>query len=107
MTPVGVEHGELVHSVPLAPKETVNVAHRVMEAPSTQTFENLSQDSFEGFSEQGVSEKSDLAQASDMESKHASSLDVNGSVSATYNGGAYAADRALPSIAGSDDARAS
>ncbi len=106
MTPVGVEHGELVHSVPLAPKETVNVAHREWSA-TTQTFENLSQDSFEGFSEQGVSEKSDLAQASDMESKHASSLDVNGSVSATYNGGAYAADRALPSIAGSDDARAS
>jgi hypothetical protein len=28
MTPVGVEHGELVHSVPLALNETVNLTHR-------------------------------------------------------------------------------
>lgn len=88
MTPVGVEHGELVHSVPLSPKETVNVTRREWSA-TTQTFENLTQDAFEGFSEQGVTEKTDLSQASDLESKHSSSLDVNGSVSATYNGGAY------------------
>lgn len=88
MTPVGVEHGELVHSVPLTPKETVNVTHREWSVTS-QTFENLTQDAFEGFSEQGVTEKTDLSQASDVESKHSSSLDVNGSVSATYNGGAY------------------
>jgi hypothetical protein len=36
----------------------------------------------------GVSEKSDLAQATETESKH-SSLDINGSISASYNGGAY------------------
>lgn len=88
MTPVGVEHGELVHSVPLSPKETVNVAHREWSV-TTQTFESLTQDSLEGFSETGVAEKSDLSQASDVESKHSSSLDVNGSISATYNGGAY------------------
>lgn len=88
MTPVGVEHGELVHSIPLTPKETVNVSHREWSV-TTQTFENLAQDSFEGFSEQGVTEKTDLSQASDVETKHSSSLDVNGAVSATYNGGAY------------------
>jgi hypothetical protein len=88
MTPIGVEHGELVHSVPLTPGETVNVTHREWSITS-QTFENLTQDSFEGFSEMGVAEKSDLARASEVESQHASSLDVNGSVSATYNGGAY------------------
>lgn len=88
MTPVGIEHGELVHSVPLTPKETVNVTHREWSV-TTQTFENLTQDFFEGFSETGVAEKNDLAQATDVEAKHSSSLDVNGSLSATYNGGAY------------------
>ena len=88
MTPVGVEHGELVHSIGLAPKETVNVTHREWST-TTQTFENMSHDSFEGFSEEGVAEKNDLALATAVESKHASSLDVNGSVSASYNGGAY------------------
>jgi Type II secretion system (T2SS), protein G len=88
MTPAGIEHGELVHSVPLTPKETVNITHREWSV-TTQTFENIVQDSFEGFSETGVSEKTDLSQATDNETKHSSALDVNGSVSASYNGGAY------------------
>lgn len=88
MTPVGVEHGELVHSVPLAPKETVNITHREWTV-TTQTFESLIQDSLEGFSETGVTEKTDLTQATDTESKHTSALDVNGAMSATYNGGSY------------------
>lgn len=88
MTPVGVEHGELVHSVPLTPKETVNITHREWSV-TTKTFENIVQDSFEGFSETGVAEKTDLSHATDNQAKHSSALDVNGSVSASYNGGAY------------------
>jgi hypothetical protein len=88
MTPVGVEHGELVHSVPLTPGETVNLTHREWSV-TTQTFESLVQDSLDNFSETGVTEKSDLSQASDVEAKHSSSLDVNGSVSASYSGGTY------------------
>lgn len=88
MTPVGIEHGELVYSVPLTPKETVNITHREWTV-TTQTFENLVQDSLEGFSETGVTEKTDLTQATDTQSKHSSALDVNGAMSATYNGGAY------------------
>lgn len=88
MTPAGIEHGELVHSVPLTPKETINITHREWSVTTT-TFENIVQDSFEGFSETGVTEKTDLSQATDNETKHSSALDVNGSVSASYNGGAY------------------
>jgi Type II secretion system (T2SS), protein G len=88
MTPVGIEHGELLHSVPLTPQETVNITHREWSVTS-KTFEDMVQDYFEGFSETGVAEKTDLTQATDTESKHSSALDVNGSVSASYNGGAY------------------
>lgn len=88
MVPVGVEHGELVHTVPLTPEETVNIAHREWSV-TTQTFETLSTDALEGFSSTGVAEKTDLAQSTSVEAKHSSSLDVSGSVSASYNGGAY------------------
>lgn len=88
MTPVGIEHGELVHSVPLTPHETVNISHREWTVTS-QTFESIVTDAFEGFSETGVTDKTDLSQAIDSETRHSTSLDVNGSVTATYNGGAY------------------
>lgn len=88
MTPAGIQHGELVHSVPLTPKETINITHREWSV-TTSTFESIVQDSFTGFSETGVTEKTDLSQATDNETKHSSALDVNGSVSASYNGGAY------------------
>lgn len=88
MYPVGMEHGQLVSSVPMTPRETVNISHREWSVTS-QTFENIVDDYFEGFSEQGVAEKTDIAEAVSNESRHSSSLDVNGSVSASYNGGAY------------------
>jgi hypothetical protein len=88
MTPAGIEHGELIHSVPLTPKETINITHREWSM-TTLTFENIVQDSFEGFSETGIAEKTDLSQSTDNEAKHSSALDVNGSISASYNGGAY------------------
>jgi hypothetical protein len=88
MTPVGIEHGELVHSVPLTPHETVNIAHREWTV-TTQTFESIVQDSFEGFSETGVTDKTDLSQAIESETKHSSSLDINGSVTASYDAKPY------------------
>lgn len=88
MTPVGIEHGELVHSVPLTPHETVNISHREWST-TTQTFENIVSDSFTGFSEQGVVDKTDIAQASTNEARQQSSLDVNGSVSASYSGAGF------------------
>ncbi len=88
MTPVGIEHGELVHSVPLTPHEKVNISHREWST-TTQTFENIVSDSFTGYSEQGVAEKTDISQATTNESRQQSSLDVNGSVSASYSGAGF------------------
>jgi hypothetical protein len=102
MTPFGVEHGELVHSIPLTPLETVNVSHREW-SQSAQSYETLALDALEGFSETGVTEKHDLARASEVETKHASSLDVSGSISATYNGGAYSLTASAAVAYGSKD----
>ena len=66
MFPAGIEHGELVHSVPLTPQETVNITHREWTVTTT-TFENLDQDLSKDFSETGVSEKTDLTQATETE----------------------------------------
>ncbi|MGY6126832.1 type II secretion system protein GspG (plasmid) [Paraburkholderia strydomiana] len=102
MTPVGMEHGELVHSIPLTPTETVNVSHREW-SQSTQSYETLALEALEGFSETGVTEKHDLARASEVEAKHSSSLDVSGSISATYNGGAYSLTASAAVAYGSKD----
>ncbi len=88
MTPVGIEDGELVYSVPLTPKETVNITHREW-SETTSTFESLVSDSFEGFSEKGVTEKSDISKATDAQTKHSSAFDVNGQVTFAYNGDPY------------------
>ena len=88
MTPIGVEHGELVYSVPLTPKEVVNITHREWSETAT-TFENIVQDFFEGYSELGVAEKTDIATSTSNETRHQSSFDANGSVSFSYNGSPY------------------
>ncbi|WP_210544015.1 hypothetical protein [Rhodoferax sp. PAMC 29310] len=81
MTPVGLERGELVYTVPLAPSETVNISHREWSI-RTEEFEKLIQDVFEDFSEEGVTEKSELAQSTATQTRHASAY----SLSANYSG---------------------
>ena len=80
MTPVGVEQGELVASVALAPKESTSLAHREW-ATRTEEFETLTQDFLEGFSETGVAEKQDLSQATNSEQKHQTAFSLSGTVS--------------------------
>lgn len=84
MYPVGVERGELVHSLPLAPGETVNISHKEWSVTERE-FEDLVQDSFEGYSEQGVAEKTDIAMSNDSQSQHATALNVGASLSASYS----------------------
>ncbi len=84
MTPAGIERGELVHSVPLTPKETVNISHREWSTVS-QEFESIVQDSFEGYSEQGVAEKNDFSQATESDSKHSTALDIGANLTASYS----------------------
>ncbi len=83
MYPAGVERGELLNSVPLAPGETVNIAHKEW-AVTEQEFTDFVQDSFAGYSEEGVADKTDIAMSNDSESKHSTALKVGASLSAKY-----------------------
>lgn len=83
MYPAGVERGELAHTVPLAPGETVNISHKEWSVTERE-FEDIVQDFFEGYSEQGVAEKNDIAMSTDSQSQHATALNVGASLSASY-----------------------
>jgi hypothetical protein len=85
MTPVGIERGELVHSVPLTPHETVNITHREWSV-RTEEFESLVQDFLENFSEEGVTEKAELAQAVESQTKHSTTANVSASASTSLPG---------------------
>ena len=83
MYPAGVERGELVHSIPLAPGETVNISHKEWSITEKE-FEDIVNDYFEGYSEQGVAEKSDIAMSNESQSQHATALNLGASLSASY-----------------------
>jgi type II secretion system protein G len=82
-TPAGIERGELVYSIPMTPNEEVNLSHREW-AQQSEGFENIVTDELIGYSEKGVSEKSDVTQAVTSESKHSTALNVGTSLSASY-----------------------
>jgi hypothetical protein len=84
MYPAGVERGELVHSIALAPGETVNISHKEWSVTERQ-FEDIVQDYFEGYSEQGVAEKTDISMSNESQSQHATALNVGASLSASYS----------------------
>ncbi|NLH68820.1 MAG: hypothetical protein GX454_01365 [Brooklawnia sp.] len=84
MYPSGVERGELVHSLPLAPGETVNISHKEWSVTQRE-FEDLVRDYFEGYSEEGVAEKTDIALSSDAQSQHATALNIGASLTASYS----------------------
>jgi hypothetical protein len=83
MYPSGVERGELTHSVPLAPGETVNISHKEWSV-SEKEFEEIVNDYFEGYSEEGVAEKTDIAMSNDSQSQHSTALNLGASLSASY-----------------------
>lgn len=85
MYPAGVEKGELVFTVPMAPGETVTVSHKEWST-SSQEFEEIVQDFFESYSERGVAEKTDASMVSENEAKHSSTLNFGASLTGTYGG---------------------
>jgi hypothetical protein len=102
-TPAGIERGELVYSLPLAPGESVNIAHKEWSNTSEE-FSKIVTDYMEAFSEEGVSEKSEIAEAASSESQHSTGLDASvtatgsyGSVSVTASLGYNVSDSASQS----------
>lgn len=84
MYPAGVQRGELVHSLPLAPGETVNISHKEWSITEKE-FEDIVEDYFEGYSEEGVAEKTDIAMSTDSQTQHSTALNVGASLSASYS----------------------
>ncbi len=83
MYPAGVERGELVFTVPMAPGETVTVSH--MEwSTSSQTYENIVQDPFESYSGRGVAEKTDASMSTENEAKQPDSLSFGATLTGSY-----------------------
>jgi hypothetical protein len=83
MYPAGVQRGELMFTVPLAPKETVTISHKEWST-SGEEYERVVQDYFESYSEKGVAEKIDASMSIENESKHASAFNFSTSASGGY-----------------------
>lgn len=84
-TPIGTECGELVHSVPLAPGEVVNITHREWSNTSEE-FESIVNDYMEEYSETGVAEKSELSQSVNSQKQHSTAFNTGVTASGGYGG---------------------
>ncbi|WP_433654740.1 hypothetical protein ACQPW1_28545 [Nocardia sp. CA-128927] len=80
MTPAGMERGELVATVPLAPLEETAVVHKEWSV-QTKEFTSIVTDSLEEFSETGVTDNTELAQSTSSQTQHSNQFNVTGTVS--------------------------
>jgi hypothetical protein len=80
MTPVGIERGELIATIPLAPLETTAVVQKEWSVTS-QEFTSIVTDSLENYSETGVTENTELAQSTNSQIQHSNQFNVNSTVS--------------------------
>jgi hypothetical protein len=80
MTPVGIERGGLIATVPLAPKERTFVVQKEWSV-TTQEFTSIVTDSLENFSETGVTENTQLTQATTSQVAHGNQFNVTASAS--------------------------
>ncbi len=80
MAPAGIERGELVATIPLAPGETTAVVQKEWSV-TTKEFTSIVTDSLENFSETGVTDNTELAQSTTSQIQHANQFNVTGTVS--------------------------
>src|SRR5450631_3495106 len=83
MAPAGLERGELIATIPLAPLEETAVVQKEWSV-TTKEFTSIVTDSLENYSETGVTENTELAQATKSQNDHSNQLNVNASVSGSY-----------------------
>ena len=83
MYPIGVERGEMVFTVPLAPGETQTLSHKEWST-SSRSYEHIVQDFFEEYSERGVAEKTDASMSTDNESRRSNALNFGATLSGGY-----------------------
>lgn len=94
MTPAGIERGELLATIPLSPLETTGVMQKEWTTTSDE-FTSIVTDYLEQVSEKGVTEKSELAQSSDTQTKHDNQIDLSASVSGKYGFVSFAANSSM------------
>jgi hypothetical protein len=80
MTPAGIEQGELLATIPLAPLEQTAVAQKEWSV-TTKEFTSIVTDSLENYSETGVTENTELAQSTSSQIQHSNQFNVNATVS--------------------------
>ncbi|MCU1556129.1 MAG: uncharacterized protein JWN09_124 [Microbacteriaceae bacterium] len=83
MSPAGVERGELLSTIPLAPGESTAVEQKEWSV-TDEELSSIVTDSLESYTEKGVTEKSELAQATTSESKRSQQLGVGATLSGSY-----------------------
>jgi hypothetical protein len=80
MTPAGLEKGELLATVPLAPAEKTTVVQQEWSVIS-QEFTSIVKDELENFSEKGVTENTELAQATNSQNSHSNQFNITANAS--------------------------
>lgn len=80
MMPAGIEQGELIATIPLAPREKTSVVQKQWSVVS-QEFTSIVTDSLENYSETGVTENTELAQATNSQNAHSNQFNVTASAS--------------------------
>jgi Type II secretion system (T2SS), protein G len=83
MYPVGVQRGEMVFTVPMAPYESVTISHKEWTSSSSE-YEDIVQDYFESYSERGVAEKTDTSMSTENESRRSNTLNFGATLSGSY-----------------------
>ncbi|WP_245746093.1 hypothetical protein [Nocardia altamirensis] len=80
MAPAGLERGELIATIPLAPLEVTAVSHKEWSVRSKE-FTSIVTDSLENTSETGVTDNTELAQSTSSQAQHSNQFNITGTVS--------------------------
>lgn len=79
MVPAGLERGELIATIPLAPLEETAVSHKEWSVRSKE-FTSIVTDSLETVSETGVTDNTELAQSTTSQAQHSNQFNVTATV---------------------------
>jgi hypothetical protein len=77
--PAGIQRGELIATIPLAPLEKTAVVHKEWSV-TTKELSSIVTDQLENFSETGVTENTELAQSTAAQTEHANQFNINATV---------------------------
>ncbi|WP_063044045.1 hypothetical protein [Nocardia pseudovaccinii] len=79
MSPAGIERGELIATIPLAPQEETAVTQKEWSVTHKE-FTSIVTDSLENLSETGVTDNTELAQSTTSQQEHANQFNITGTV---------------------------